>query len=214
MCVCVLGREGGWEGRHSMQMNSVSQSPRESDSRATAPAPPCPGGKSQQDSWSYEEGLSEQRERINLHATLCPPKKKGSVKSTQNSDKEKHNSENDAKHKTEPGLDDGIQLVRNTEPQKDSILQHQGGDEKTGPKREHCRCSAQGAPTCRNCWDHRQLHQKYAFQPKHFSTMDKVIRLPDLKDYCQERPNSRAPKKRHQKTPMIPKREILRLEQT
>ena len=42
------------------------------------------------------------------HATLCPTT--GSVRSTQNSDKYKPHSENDVKHKTEPGLDDGIQL--------------------------------------------------------------------------------------------------------
>ena len=32
------------------------------------------------------------------------------VRSTQNSDKDKPHSENDVKHKTEPGLEDGIQL--------------------------------------------------------------------------------------------------------
>ena len=72
-----------------MMQRITGQSPRESNSRATAPAPTSPDGR-------YQMSHS--------HVTLCPTK--GTVRSTQNSDKENLFRERRETQK-EPGLDDG-----------------------------------------------------------------------------------------------------------
>ena len=63
--------------------------------------------------------------------------KKGSVRSTRNSDKDKPDSQNDAKHKTEPGLDDGIQLGEGYQAPRAQRRSHR--QESTQPQQRHGR---------------------------------------------------------------------------
>ena len=49
----------------------ADQSPRKSDSRATAPAPTCPDGRSQKDIWKYGEGQVN-RETVSISCNNLP----------------------------------------------------------------------------------------------------------------------------------------------
>ena len=75
----VEGRVVSIQGLAPMMQQTIGQSPWESDSRATAPAPTCPDGKSHKHVWEYGEGQVN-RESVSIscnnvsHRGICQKK--------------------------------------------------------------------------------------------------------------------------------------------